>query len=286
MIKAGAFLLLVLVSLILPKTNVRPQTIIYLGGDVMLGRTVMTTSLDQSNPNYSVTKIKDQFADADIVLVNLENPFVTGCRRDNKSMTFCAVPQMVEALTSANIKIVNLANNHSKNYGEPGLNETVAVLNSRSIKSVGVGELVIKNVNNTNFGFLGFDFFSKQPTQADYDLVNSSNSKVDVLIVTIHWGIEYEANAAQYQTDWANKLIENGADVIAGHHPHVVQNIDYLNGKPVYYSLGNLIFDQMWSQKTREGLIIKLTFEGSQIAKEEHLKTFMHNWAQPEFIKE
>ena len=132
---------------------------------------------------------------------------------------------------------------------------------------------------------MGFEFIDKQPTEADYKLVSDSDKKVDILIVGVHWGVEYKSTASAKQKEIAKKLVENGADVIAGHHPHWVQEMEYIDNKPVYYSLGNFVFDQMWSQKTREGLAIKLTFKDGRIVKEEKLPIFMRNWSQPEWVE-
>ena len=86
------------------------------------------------------------------------------------------------------------------------------------------------------------------------------------------------------QRDWATFMVEAGADVIAGHHPHWVQEIEYIDEVPVYYSLGNFVFDQMWSEETKKGLVVKLTFEDGEIVNEELLPTYMSFHAQPEFV--
>ena len=80
-------------------------------------------------------------------------------------------------------------------------------------------------------------------------------------------------------------MVDSGVDVIVGHGPHWVQDVEYINNKPVYYSLGNFIFDQMWSEETKKGLAVKLIFEGDKLIKEERLPIYMSSWAQPEFIE-
>jgi len=79
-------------------------------------------------------------------------------------------------------------------------------------------------------------------------------------------------------------LVENGADVVFGHGPHWVQGSEVYQDKPIYYSLGNLVFDQMWSEKTREGLLVKLKFRDGKIISEEQIDTYINNWAQPEVV--
>jgi len=257
----------------------KPVSLIF-GGDVMLGRTVMTKSQDNNDYLYPFRYIADTMGEADIAFVNLENPFVNGCRRDYSSMTFCAVPEMSEGLTFAGIDVVTLANNHSRNYGQEGIDTTLKVLSEKNIKVTGLGELVIIEKNGTSFGFLGFDFLANPPSENDYALVRDSDSKVDVLIVSPHWGVEYES-ATDTQRSWSKRFVSEGADLIVGHHPHVVQSHEIINGVPVYYSLGNLVFDQMWSEETRSGMLLKLSFREGKIESTETINTYIDKWAQP-----
>jgi len=257
----------------------KPVSLIF-GGDVMLGRTVMTKSQDSNDYLYPFRHVADTMGEADIAFVNLENPFVNGCRRDYSSMTFCAVPEMSEGLTFAGIDVVTLANNHSRNYGQDGIDTTLKVLEEKGIKATGLNELVVIEKEGISFGFLGFDFLANPPSENDYDLVRDSDSKVDVLIVSPHWGVEYEG-PTEAQRAWAERFVSEGADLIIGHHPHVVQSHEYINNVPVYYSLGNLVFDQMWSEETRSGMLLKLSFREGKIESMETINTYIDKWAQP-----
>lgn len=258
---------------------------IILTGDVMLGRTVMTTSLDRADPAYPFQKVAAALQSVDLVVVNLESPFVSGCQRDYEGLIFCADPSLIEGLVASGINVVSLANNHSRNYGEQGLTETINLLSSHGIQATGLGKLVTKEVRGFKVGFLGFDFLSRPPKEEDFKLITRSKSQVDLLIISVHWGVEYADQPTDAQRRWALKIIESGADVIAGHHPHWVQEVANINGHPVYYSLGNFVFDQMWSEKTRQGLVARLTFnKEGKLLKEELLKTFISSWSQPEFV--
>lgn len=265
--------------------NIKQPVEILLTGDVMLGRTVMTKSLDLNDPTYPFKKVNDELRKADIVFINLENPVVTGCPRTYEGLKFCTSPELVKGLTFAGVDVVTLANNHSRNYGWEGLDGTVAILNKNGILTTGLGNLVTKKLKGTTFGFLGFDFSSQEPKEGDYNLISKSKKTVDVLIVGVHWGAEYRNEPSKGQKEWAKKLVESGADVVVGHGPHWVQEEEYINGKPVFYSLGNFIFDQMWSEKTKQGLAVKLTFKGNKLIKEEKLPIYMSSWAQPEFAE-
>ena len=273
------------------------EVTLILGGDVMLGRTVMTKSLDEGNTNYPFEKVGEKIKEADLVYVNLENPIIDNCQRHYEGLIFCALPSMLDGLTNNEINIVNLANNHTLNYGQSGLDETVKHLTERNISYAGLGNLTVKEVKGTKFGFVGYDFLKDEDYEKFKGLVERSDELVDVLVVAAHWGAEYAAEPNKYQKSWAKDLVDLGADVIVGHHPHWVQSSEKIDRPAksdgsdrapalVYYSLGNLVFDQMWSTKTREGLVMKLTFKGKELVKEEELPIYMDNWAQPEFVEE
>lgn len=251
----------------------------------MLGRTVMTKSLDSGNPSYPFEKVSAELSKADIVFVNLENPIISNCPRSTESLIFCADRAMVEGLVTAGIDITNLANNHTRNYGERGLSETIEILDENEITIAGLGKLTTKESKGVKYGFLGFDFISRTPRDSDYELISKSTEEVDVLIVSVHWGAEYRSEPAEIQRQWAKQLVESGADVVVGHGPHWVQGVEYINEKPIYYSLGNFVFDQMWSEQTKTGLVMKLTFRDGELIKEEKLPTYMFSWAQPEFVQ-
>ena len=266
-----------------PPTEVPENIEVIVTGDVMLGRSVMTTSLDRADPAYPFRNVGEVLRGANIVFVNLETPIISGCPRTDTGMRFCAEPSMVEGLTYAGIDIVTLANNHTRDYLEEGQIETRNVLRESGIMVTGLGGLETIRVGETDFGFLGFNFISSNPTEEDFELVRRSSAQADVLMVGIHWGGEYRGVPSTLQQEWARRIVENGADVVVGHHPHWVQNTEYINGKPVYYSLGNFVFDQMWSEETRRGMAVRLTFQGSTLISSEELPIYMSSWAQPEF---
>lgn len=265
--------------------DLAPTIEIVATGDVMLGRTVMTKSLDESDPSYPFRKVADGLSGVDLTFINLENPIIEGCPRHTTGLRFCASPDMVEGLIFAGIDIANLANNHSRNYGQEGINQTVEVLSQNDIEVTGLGDLVIKQVKGTSFGFLGFDLFYKEPNEEVFDLIRESDEKVDILFVGVHWGVEYTDEPTSSQREVAKRMVEVGADVIVGHGPHWVQTSETIDGVPVYYSLGNFVFDQMWSDETRKGLAVKFVFKGRKLIKEEKLPIFMDSWAQPELVE-
>lgn len=271
-----------------PVSEPPQHTEIVLTGDVMLGRTVMTKSLELNDPIYPMRLVAEELQKADLVLINLENPIIENCPLHYSGFIFCASPVMLDSLTHGGVDIVNLANNHTLNYGQKGFEETKQHLSNENIRYTGAGNLHKETINGTTFGFIGFDKSQQANpvlTTEERSLITTSNESVDVLIVSMHWGVEYQDTALPSQVELAKELVDLGADVIVGHHPHWVQNIDHFNGVPVYYSLGNFIFDQMFEDKVREGLVVRLTFDKEKIVREEILPIFMNNWSQPEFVR-
>ena len=262
----------------------KKTTTILLGGDVMLGRSVTVQALDTKHDSlFPFIYLQPVFDAADIVFMNLENPIVENCPRQTTGMIFCAPPEMLAGLSSEKT-IVNLANNHSANHGFDGITQTKRSLLEKNILYTGQSELISKKVNEVVFGFLGFDKNQQSnPKLADYEkeLIVKSKNKVDVLIVALHWGIEYQSHPTEGQRLLAHEIVSLGANVVVGHHPHWVQDVEWIGTTPVYYSLGNLIFDQMWSEETRHGLLVKLTFEGKNIEKQELIPTYITEIGQP-----
>lgn len=260
------------------------KTRIVLGGDVMLGRSVLTKSESLGDYSYPFNKIRGFLKGSDLVFVNLEAPIVENCPRTDGGMIFCTDPKMIQGLIDANIKVVNLENNHTLNYGQKGLGDTKKYLLEKGINFVGYGETSIQEINNIRFGFIGFDFVSKKLSEKDLSLIAKTKTSVDILIVSVHWGSEYQKKAGSVQRDIAKKLVNNGADVIVGHHPHWVQDFEKIDNSLVYYSLGNMVFDQMWSEETKKGLLVELTFDGLRLIRDVRTPIRMDNLGQPSVV--
>lgn len=263
---------------------VKRETSIMFVGDIMLGRSVMKKTINEGDSYYPFKKTSEFLNNADITFANLENPIVKNCPETIGGFKFCTNYETAKGLNFAGIDIVSLANNHSENYGLEGLAETKKFLGDNDISYVGDSNFIIKEINGTKFGFLGFDYTLKNDLDNDLKLIKDSKEKVDVLIVGVHWGDEYKDKANNLQRTIAKKMIEAGTDVIIGGHPHWVEDYEEINGKPVYYSLGNFIFDQMWSEETKKGLIVKMTFDGTSLIKREEFKTYINSIGQPEIV--
>jgi poly-gamma-glutamate synthesis protein (capsule biosynthesis protein) len=287
----------------LPKSPEAGEDIQIITGDVMLGRSVGAKSIAWGDPAYPFRKVAGVLSDADLVFINMENPVFEGCptNTDPGSFTFCADPKMLEGLILGGVDVVNLANNHARNFGPQGLEETEKLLNENNIRYVGTEGLLKQNIDATGFGFLGFDFTYKKPGPDQVaeiaGSVEAAKKQTDILIISVHWGDEYQPHPSDYQKKMAELFALSGADIVVGHHPHWVQDWEILrvkrwnssgeaSGVPVYYSLGNFIFDQMWSEKTRTGLVLRLTVRNKKIIRTERMTTHMDSFAQPEFIND
>ncbi len=209
-----------------------------------------------------------QLQDADIFMVNNEFPFSNrGEPMENKQFTFCSDPKYVKALNEMGVDIVSLANNHTLDYGRDALSDTFQTLDQADILYAGAGdtkerayELQVIEKNGKKFGFLAasrvvpesnWKVEERTPGMLTaYDdtklvqLIKEAQSECDFLSVYIHWGVEYDAYPQEYQTKIASDCFAAGADLVLGAHTHCLQGISYIEGKPVFYSLGNFVFGQ------------------------------------------
>jgi len=264
----------------------QPITFVF-GGDVMLGRKVnyeMHQRNDFSFPFVSITPI---FAGADAVLVNLESPLYEPCPVSNaSSMTLCASPESARALARAGVTLVSFANNHMRDYGAAGIAQTNDLLAQQGIGVVNNGKVFIREVRGYKVGLIAYNLTWGNVLDSDIRVaIEHARSQVDMLIASFHWGDEYTDEPNAYQKRIAHAAIDAGADVVIGSHPHHVQPIGQYKGKYIFYSLGNLIFDQMWSEKTRIGALIKFVWNAEQgDTSYEIIPTKIFDFAQPQLL--
>jgi poly-gamma-glutamate capsule biosynthesis protein CapA/YwtB (metallophosphatase superfamily) len=269
-------------SQLLPKTN-QPITLVAVG-DIMLGRVVNSQMRQKNDFLFPFVKTADYLKTADITFGNLESPFSENCPTITTGMTFCADYKAIEGLKYAGFDVLNLANNHVLNYGKEGLNQTLALLNQNKIVPVYQDPQVI-TIKNSRIGFLGFNLLLDNNEDKILKGVQDLKTKADIVIVSLHWGNEYQTQPPQSQINLAHKIIDSGADLIIGHHPHVIQPTETYKGKLILYSLGNFVFDQPWSEPTKKGLVAKITFENNKITKTEYKQIYIKNLIQPEFTE-
>lgn len=259
-------------------------------GDVIPARSVNAKMVQLNNFNYPFEKTADFLKAADLVFINLESPLVPNCQVTQEGMSFCGDPKAVEGLVYAGVNVASLANNHAGNRGISGIESTVSILKQNNIAITGSGEAAIVNVRDKKFGFLGYNDIGSQEAGiawADNEQVQKEiadlKNKVDFVIVAFHWGVEYVSTPTARQIELVHLAIDSGADLIIGNHPHWVQGVEQYKGKFIAYSHGNFVFDQMWSQETREGVIGKYVFDKEGLADVKFYPVIIENYAQPRF---
>jgi poly-gamma-glutamate synthesis protein (capsule biosynthesis protein) len=252
-----------------------------LTGDVLLDRGVRKI-LDSRGADYPYEKIKCILERYDIVFGNLECPITQGGAPvlKNRNLIFRADVKNAAALKKAGYNVLNLANNHVMDYGPEGLENTLEALEKEGIKAVGAGEdckkarqPVFVNVRGIIVGFLGYSafphegyfYFPDRPDVACVDTekleseIKNAKKDCDFLIVYFHWGKEFDFYPSGQQRELAYLAANSGADIVAGHHPHVLQPVEEYKGKYIFYSLGNFVFDKQVPWGTDETVIVGLT---------------------------
>ncbi|MFA4827488.1 MAG: CapA family protein [Candidatus Shapirobacteria bacterium] len=245
-----------------PTPTVMQTVTVGLVGDLGLGRHITSTARQKNDFSWSFRGVSSWLSQNDLNLANLESPIIDQCPTGfTGTFTFCGDTNFLPIL-SQNKLIFNLNNNHILNYGQNGLSQTRQFL-PRSFYD----NFYTETVNGISFGFLGYDFIT-YPNLDKAEIINQINqydSKVDYLIISIHWGNEYLPKPEIWRQNLARQLIDAGADIIHGHHPHVWQPPEIYQGKPIFYSLGNFIFDQSWSYETSHSQIVRLTLTKNEI---------------------
>lgn len=184
-------------------------------------------------------------------------------------MNFSVDPNFLDSLKGAGFTHLSLANNHSFDYGMDGYEHATTELENHQLIPFGNGEAVdTSSVTyiDTEFGRVALIALNASEHLPDKEAVLKimavAGKKSDIQIVCIHWGTEYKAKHSSIQEELATSLVEAGADLIIGHHPHVVEDVGLIHGVVVFYSLGNYIFDQYFSPEVQEGLVLSLEMSG------------------------
>jgi len=276
-------------------------------GDVMTSRTV-AQKMKKNGYDYPFSAMAGYLKSADMVFANLETPITSGPSVSSGDVVFRSDPEVAGALARANIKIVSLANNHSMNFGVQGIADTFKYLISAGVDFVGAGNNEVEaygpkyiNINGIKFAFLAFTDIDVlppgaaieviQPGVAIMDLAKAKKAIqvakgiADVIVVSMHSGTEYTDVPNQRQTSFARGAVDAGADLVIGHHPHWTQTVEEYKGKYIFYSLGNFVFDQMWSQKTREGEIVKIYFSKDGVEKYDLTRIVIDDYSRPRIVQ-
>lgn len=238
------------------------------GGDLMFDRYIRQKA-EAHGYDSILAPVSSLLHSHDIVIANLEGPITTftsvsqgtePLEQNNYIFTFS--PKMTDALIEGNIGIVSLANNHVFNFGNQGLSQTKQYLNDAGIAYFGEPfshTYHIEDIHSVRIGFVGFNEFFPPSKDDVLQTVRDLATTTDFIVASMHWGYEYTRGPNTYQQTLAREFIDAGADFVVGGHPHVIQTHEQYNGKDIYYSLGNFVFDQYFSEDVRCGLFVTLT---------------------------
>ncbi|PIR57938.1 MAG: hypothetical protein COU71_01305 [Parcubacteria group bacterium CG10_big_fil_rev_8_21_14_0_10_38_31] len=256
-------------------------------GDIMLDRNVENSVYKNGKGDFSfIFENVDFLAESDITFGNLEGPMSDKGEDLGNLYSFRMNPAVALSLKGTGFDVLSVANNHSADWGKDAFLDTLNRLNLSGIVSVGGGidrkdaeNLRIIERSRAKVGFIAFSDIGPKwfeagdnnpgillaKTELVQELVRKAKGQVDYIVVSFHFGNEYETVPNSRQERFARLAIDSGANIVVGHHPHVVQKIELYNGGLIAYSLGNFIFDQNFSEETMEGALLNVVFKGRDI---------------------
>ncbi len=252
-------------------------------GDVMPARYVEQRMRALNDYTYPFHNVAEFLKSGDITFGNLETPLLSGKNVPTDSMVFRADPEVTKGLSFAGFDVMSVANNHTMNYQVPGLTTTLQALKKANIAYAGAGKNIdaahtpaIIEIKGKKVAFYAYNdqtippgYHGKAgantPGIATMDIetvkadVQNALKEADIVVVSMHAGREYRKEPTQFQKDFAHAAIDAGASVVIGSHPHVVQPLEYYGNGIIFYSLGNFVFDQFFSEDVKTGLAVKVS---------------------------
>ncbi|HIZ23589.1 MAG TPA: CapA family protein [Candidatus Blautia faecigallinarum] len=239
-------------------------------GDCTLGTDVSfnySTSLnayyDVNGKDYFFQNVRDIFQKDDLTIANMEGTLTTLETREAKQFAFKAPPEYAGILSSGSVEAVNMANNHSKDYGEQSYTDTLAALDQEGIVHFGYDETAVMDIKGVKVGLVGIyelnDHLGREQQLKD-NIAKVKEEGAQLVIVIFHWGNEKQEVPDSNQTTLGRLAIDEGADLVCGHHPHVLQGIETYKGKNIVYSLGNFCFGGNSAPSDTDSMIFQQTF--------------------------
>ena len=274
-------------------------------GDVSFGDNYVCASIGvnkslRRQPDFDLfSEVREYIHSGDLRFVNLETVISEKGldRRNLHSMHLRGHPDDVKRLVSAGFNVINIANNHMMQHGVEAFEETVELLRSNNLGVVGLAQSNGLNcvpyetkLGDTDVVFLGYGFekdlyykgttLYAQGVEANVlDDIRACKTESNIVICSFHWGKEFISYPSIDQVSLGRKAIEQGCDLILGHHPHVLNGFETWNDRLIFYSLGNFVFDQLWNPLCTEGCIVKLAFDGRFHVEELQLTQYAQTFA-------
>lgn len=215
------------------------------------------------DPGYFFEKVLPIFSEDDLTIVNMEGTLTEEQVRADKRYAFKADPKYSKILTEGSVEAANLANNHSKDYGDKSYTDTIDALDEEGVVSFGYDRTAVMDVKGIKVGLLGTYELAEQmgcEAQMIENIESLKDQGAQIIIASFHWGIERDNIPNEVQVDLAHSAIDHGADLVLGHHPHVLQGIEVYKGKNIVYSLANFCFGGNSSPSDMDTMIFQQTF--------------------------
>jgi len=279
-------------------------------GDILFDRQVGSL-IDSAGADEPFRYVAPTLNNSEITIANLECPLSNkGTKLAEKDVTFRGRTQAVVGIKGAGIDVVSMANNHALDCGPEALQDTINLLDKNSIGHSGAGMNLNESIEPAYYmagekkdkkvAFLAFSYVipagfyptdqkaGVAPARPKTELVTNAIKQVkkeaDFVFCSFHWGIEYQDYPVQYQTDLAHACIDSGADLVLGHHPHVIQGIELYKGKLIAYSLGDFVFDH-YSRKTGEAFILNCTISQDKTLTATMIPVYLTSNGQPRIVQ-
>lgn len=273
-------------------------------GDIMLSRAVGSGMTRMNDWAFPFRLVESRLRTADVVVANLEGPISDLGSNQGSIYSFRADPRVMEGLLVGGIDVVSLANNHMWDWGRSALLDTIDRLMAVGIEPIGAGEnsavagrVAVVERNGITIAFVaatnlypnslvadavsaGVNDFVLEDMKQTVRVIRESGV-ADIVVVSLHWGAEYAVHPEPWQVEAARALIDAGANIIAGHHPHVVQDVEEYNDGIIFYSLGNFIFDQNFSEETMSSIAGSVVVSNDGIVAFETIPVRINDVYQP-----
>jgi poly-gamma-glutamate synthesis protein (capsule biosynthesis protein) len=253
---------------------------IYAVGDIMLGEQKLCNNfgvksiIKKNGADYLFKDTFPLFNDGDIVFGNLESSITDRNTVSKNDSFFCADPSAIPSLKKAHFNILSIANNHIMEHGQISFYNTIQILKENGITPIGIrNKTDILSIDGVKVAFLAYSFIADNMKEVCYNKIRTEKtiiedikkvkSRSNIIIISLHWGYEYTPYPSPDQIRIGRTLVDSGADIVLGGHPHVTQSYEIYKNRPIFYSLGNFIFDDTYIPTTQKSIIAAITINNS-----------------------
>ena len=218
---------------------------------------------EKEDPGYFLQKVEPVFSKDDLTIVNMEGTLTQETARQDKTYAFKGDEEYVQILTEGSVEAANLANNHSHDYGDKSYTDTIETLEDAGISTFCYDRTAVMEIKGVKIGLLGTNELGEYMDCEEAMIENIESLKEEgaqIIIASFHWGVERSNVPDETQVELAHSAIDHGADLVLGHHPHVLQGIETYKGKNIIYSLANFCFGGNSSPSDMDSMIFQQTF--------------------------